>query len=165
VLVGALPVAFLVLYFGGDQVNVDCTLRGFTSAGGPLPGQADCELMIPGPIPVIGTTIGAIAASTVLIVSWFIAAATLLVTVVRRPGVLLQVVVPTILATAVAGVVGLANGADGGRGLAAGTEMAMWCAVSAAVVVFVIALGTAAVAPQRDEPRASLGDNRVAIRG
>ncbi|HEY0443275.1 MAG TPA: hypothetical protein VGC90_03545, partial [Candidatus Limnocylindrales bacterium] len=108
---------------------------------------------------------GAAVVLMVLVVGWVAAAARLLAASRRRPGALAEVLVATALAAAAGAAVGFLNGVETGRRLLTGGEQALVFGLSAAVVVFIIAVGTATVAPSRDEPVRKRGENRAAIPG
>ncbi|HEY0444452.1 MAG TPA: hypothetical protein VGC90_09535, partial [Candidatus Limnocylindrales bacterium] len=96
VLVGALPLAVLVLLFGGGQFNPDCHFaQGIGVVGAPpaAPVPEGCALKLAGAVPVIGTDTGAAVVLMVLVVGWVAAAARLLAASRRRPGALAEVVV------------------------------------------------------------------------
>ncbi|MFL5679917.1 MAG: hypothetical protein ACJ77B_04890 [Chloroflexota bacterium] len=160
VVIWALPLAALVLLFGGEQINPDCHINHKVSA--PYPPEffpPGCSPMLPGPIPVIGTLPGVIGASLVLGIAWLAAFALLLAKTWRRDRrTFLRVVVAAGVVGAVVGTTGLTmkwqHGYPGKSGIAEAFGLGGGGAGLMALVLF---LALATIAAERRERAAIAG--------
>jgi len=130
----AVPAALLVLLLGGGQVRACLALNG---CGDPV--------VVPGPIPVIGTNEGALATLGLLVLAWLGAAVILVGHLARQDRRrLARLVVLVVVATMVMTGVGFISGLVNGHRLREGAESAGWFALGTAFIVWWLGLILAA---------------------